>query len=309
MKKIKTIFIVGPTASGKTGLGIKLARSFNGEVISADSMQIYKGIEIASAAPSIAEREGIVHHLISIREKNRQYSVCDFVNDANEILKDIISRNKVPFCVGGTGLYIDSFSQNIDFGESTKNEIVTKLQSRFINDGIEPLLKELETVDYASFLKLNKNDTKRIIHALAVYYSTGRTITERNILSKNSEKNIDPLFIGLTFFDRENLYRRINDRVDLMIKNGLLEEAKASYELKDNKAAAFAIGHKEFFPFFNGEISLEQAIDNLKQKTRNYAKRQLTWFRKNKQINWIYADKCVPYDSAFELCRQFLERK
>lgn len=287
LKKNKVIVIVGPTASGKTSLSIKLAKAFNGEIISADSMQVYKGIEIASATPTIEEKSGIEHHLISFLEPNEQYSVCEFVNEANKIINDVVNRNKLPLVVGGTGLYIDSLLQNIDFGEETKSDIRDELNKKAEELGLDVLYNELKLVDIDSYNRIKPNDKKRIIRALEVYYSTGETITARNERSKLNESNIEPLIFGINYSDRNELYDRINKRVDIMAQNGLVDEAKNAYLSPKFKGAKFAIGHKELFPYFKGEITLEQALENLKMQTRRYAKRQITWFKRNENIIWL----------------------
>lgn len=286
-KKNKVVVIVGPTASGKTSLSIELAKMFNGEIISADSMQVYKGIEIASAAPTKDEKYGVEHHLISFLEPNEQYSVCDFVNDANKKIVDIIKRDRVPIIVGGTGLYIDSLLQNIDFGEETKSKIRDELNEKAENFGLDVLYNELKSLDIDAYNRIKPNDKKRIIRALEVYYSTGETITSRNERSKNNESNIDPIIFGINYSDRNELYERINKRVELMALNGLVDEAKNAYLNPKFKGAKFAIGHKELFAYFKNELSLEQALENLKMQTRRYAKRQITWFKRNENIIWL----------------------
>lgn len=286
-KKNKVVVIVGPTASGKTSLSIELAKIFNGEIISADSMQVYKGIEIASAAPTKDEKCGVEHHLISFLEPNEQYSVCDFVNDANKKIVDIIKRDRLPIIVGGTGLYIDSLLQNIDFGEETKSKIRDELNEKAENFGLDVLYNELKSVDIDAYNRIKPNDRKRIIRALEVYYSTGKTITSRNERSKNNESNIDPIIFGINYSDRNELYERINKRVELMALNGLVDEAKNAYLNPKFKGAKFAIGHKELFAYFKNELSLEQALENLKMQTRRYAKRQITWFKRNENIIWL----------------------
>ena len=286
-KKQKIIVIVGPTASGKTSLSIELAKAFNGEIISADSMQVYKGIEIASAAPTMEEMQGIKHHLVSFLEPNEQFSVFDFVKLANSKIEEISNCGKLPIVVGGTGLYIDSLLENIDFGEDTDNDIRAKLEKRAYDEGLESLYEELRTIDELAYKRIKANDKKRIIRALEVYYSTGETISARNKRSKIKESNLEPIIFGINYEERETLYKRINDRVELMAENGLLDEAKEAYISPRFKGAKYAIGHKELFGFFLGEISLSEALENLKMQTRRYAKRQITWFKRNKNIIWL----------------------
>ena len=309
MSKIKTVFIVGPTASGKTGLGISLAEKFSGEIVSADSMQIYKGIPIASAAPDAEEMRGIPHHMLEFLDPSISYSVADYVKAAREIIADIENRDKCPFVVGGTGLYISSLADNTEYTEEeTDYELRRRLESRFDEVGAQEMLKELAEFDPDTALRLHPNNRRRIIRAFEVYKTTGKTITEQNELSHKGEEYIEPLLIGINYRDREKLYDRINLRVDIMLENGLLEEAKTA--LKQNGGAVQAIGHKELADFLNGECSLSEATENLKRQTRRYAKRQLTWFNRDKRINWIYADETEDLlKEAARLTEEFLERE
>ena len=309
LDKIKTIVIVGPTASGKTNLSIKIAKEFNGEIISADSMQVYKGLEIASAAPTQEEQSGIQHYFVGNKEPDSQFTVCDFVNEANEIIIDINKRNKLPIIVGGTGLYIDSLINNIDFGINSTENIREELNKKVDEIGLDFLYKELLMIDKDYAEKISINDKKRIIRALEIYYSTGKTMTIRHEQSKNKEKLINPLLIGINFKNREILYDRINNRVDLMLKNGLLEEAKKSYQNKNFCGAAQAIGHKELYNYFENVCTLNEVSENLKMQTRRYAKRQLTWFRKNKDINWLYADEENILEKSINLINKFLVKE
>lgn len=307
MSGIKTIFIVGPTASGKTELGIRLAKKFGGEIVSADSMQIYGGIHIASAAPDEEEKRGIRHHMLEFLEPESEFSVADYTKAARKIIKDINSRGRLPIVVGGTGLYINALADNTVFiTEKTDSLLRDRLEKRFDNIGGAAMLKELETVDTVSAAKLHPNDRKRIVRAFEVYSLTGETKTRQNELSKTGEKIIDPFFIGITYRDRQKLYGRINLRVDKMLENGLLDEAKAA--LNRNGGGAFqAIGHKELAGYINGECTLEEAAERLKMQTRRYAKRQLTWFNKNERIHWLYPDGGGDIFSAAEdLINNFL---
>lgn len=296
MKKIPVIAVVGATASGKTAMAVKLAKLFDGEVISADSMQIYKGMDIATAKPDKTEQDGIPHHLIDFLETDEKYSVARFVEDAKRCATDIFSRGKIPVVAGGTGLYVDSFLENVLFDDEPDNsEIREKLLERRQKEGIESLFDELKRIDPETADKLHINNEGRIIRALEIYYLTGQTKSERLVLSRRAQSDFEPVYIGLDYKDREKLYKRIDMRVDIMMRNGLLEEAKEYFAIERNYTSAQAIGYKELAPFFNGEISLEEAMDNLKRATRRYAKRQLTWFRKNQKINWIYCDEYDDY--------------
>lgn len=311
MSKIKTVFIVGPTASGKTSLSIELAKKFGGEIISADSMQIYKGIHIASAAPDEEEKQGIKHHLLEFLNPDEQYSVADYVLSAKDIIKDINNRGKLPIIVGGTGLYISSLLENTEFLEvETDQELRNELEELYDNIGGEEMLKKLACFDEVSAAKLHANDKKRIVRAFEVYHLAGKTKTEQNELSHKIESDLNPIIIGITYQNRELLYERINRRVDIMCENGLVDEAKTAY-INGNKKGGFqAIGHKELFGFFENNCSLDEAIENLKQQTRRYAKRQLTWFRRNEDINWLYADeKYNVLDKAEILVENFLKEE
>ena len=309
MSKIKTVFILGPTASGKTGLGISLAEKFSGEIVSADSMQIYKGIHIASAAPDIAEMRGIPHHLLEFLEPSVSYSVADYVKAARGVIADIEKRGNLPIAVGGTGLYISSLADNTEYtDEETDYALRKALENRFDQIGAEEMLKELSEFDPDTAARLHPNNRRRIIRAFEVYKTTGKTVTEQNELSRKGEEHIEPLLIGINYRDREKLYERINLRVDIMLKNGLLEEAKTA--LGENGGAVQAIGHKELAGFLKGECTLNEAAEKLKRQTRRYAKRQLTWFNRDKRINWIYADETADaVKEASGLIKEFLERE
>lgn len=309
MSRIKTVFIVGPTASGKTGLGVSLAEKFSGEIVSADSMQIYKGIHIASAAPDTEEMRGIPHHLLEFLEPSDNYSVADYVKTARGVIEDIKKRGRLPMVVGGTGLYISSLADNTEYTEEETDYLLrNSLESRFDEIGAEQMLKELAEFDPDTAARLHPNNRRRIIRAFEVYKTTGKTITEQNSLSHMGKKYIEPLLIGINYRDREKLYERINLRVDIMLKRGLLEEARTA--LLNDGGAVQAIGHKELAGFLKGECSLDEAAENLKMQTRRYAKRQLTWFNRDKRINWIYADETDDVvKEAARLIKEFSERE
>ncbi len=307
---IKAVFIVGPTASGKTSLSIQLAKKFDGEIISADSMQIYKGIHIASAAPDESEKCGVPHHLIEFLETDQEYSVADYVKSARECIKDISCRGKLPIIVGGTGLYITSLLDNIEYTEvDTDYSLRQSLEEKFSLIGGEEMLKELAEFDPQTASELHPNNKRRIIRAFEVYLQTGNTKTQQNILSKQNKGEILPLVIGVNFKDRQRLYDRINLRVDLMMQNGLLEEANSIYSMANQKGAFQAIGHKELYKYFENECSLEEAVEHLKQQTRRYAKRQMTWFNKDTRINWLYHDTDEVSNKAEELVNEFLKEE
>lgn len=292
-EKIKILCVVGPTASGKTGLSIELAKALDGEIISADSMQIYKGLSIASAAPTSEEMQGIPHHLIEFLDTNDAFTVADYTALARQKISEVAARGKFPIIVGGTGLYINSLVDNIEFIEQeTDNTVRERLTNEYKSLGGEAMLEKLREIDPDAAATLHPNNDRRIIRALEIYELTGRTLTQQNILSRQNESPYDPVMIGLNYTDRATLYERINRRVDLMLENGLLDEARAAFDRRTEATdgAVQAIGHKEFFDFFEGNITLDEAVELLKRSTRRYAKRQLTWFLRDERINWIYPD-------------------
>ncbi len=290
MKK-KAVVIVGPTASGKTSLGVYVANKFNGEVISADSMQIYKGMAISTAKPTKDEMQGIKHHMIDFVEINDKYSVSNYCEDARKCFDDITARGKLPVIVGGTGLYIDSFLTNTQFLQNASSQsLKEQLEEELKTKGIDELYLELRSVDPVAAERIHPNNKVRVLRALEVYRATGKTITEQAELSHLVESDIEPLYIGVTYDDREKLYDRINKRVDIMVQNGLVDEAKNVFSKDVSKTAFNSIGCKEIKPYLDGESTLDDCIEKLKLSTRHYAKRQLTWFRRNKKINWVYPD-------------------
>ncbi len=308
MKKALAVVILGPTASGKTSLAIEIANKINGEIISADSMQIYKKMDIATAKPTAYERSQAVHHLIDIIEPDEDFNVARYKEMAIEKMEDIISRNKIPVIAGGTGFYIDTLINNTEFLDYEKSDIRECLEAREEKEGIEALFEELKRVDPETAAKLHINDRKRIIRALELYTSTGRTMSEQRELSHKNKSGYNWCIIGLNALDRQILYDRINLRVDEMIKAGLVEETKKFYFADYSSTAVQAIGYKELKPWLDGAVSFEDAVEKLKMETRRYAKRQLTWFRKNKDINWLYIDQISKrelVDEAEKLIRNF----
>lgn len=300
-KKPCVIAVVGPTASGKTGLGVELAKLFDGEIVSADSMQIYKGMDIATAKPSHGEMQGIPHHLMSVIDYSDTFNVAEYVSMAKETIDNILKRNKLPIIVGGTGLYIDSVLDGVSYGEfDIDNARKQELEQSAKTDGGECLLELLSKYDEELAKKLHPNDYSRIIRGILVYESTGVTLTQHKAMSKLGGRPYDDLIIGLWCDDREFLYERINRRVDQMIDMGLVQEAREFFEKDLSRTARAAIGHKELYPFFLGEKNLEDCIQNLKQETRRYAKRQMTWFRRNDKINFINIDKATSFDEVVQ---------
>lgn len=306
--KIPLIVVCGPTASGKTGLGIRLAQYYNGEVVSADSMQIYKGMDVATAKPTAEEMQGITHHMIDCVETNKSYSVAEYVESARKIIENIYLRKKIPVLVGGTGLYINSILNNIEFGEDNYDEELRKsLNNRLIVEGAEALLKELESFDPRSAERLGTTNHRRLIRAIEIYRTTGKTMTQFIEESRLVPSPYDDVRIGLNCKDRQNLYNRINKRVDIMVQQGLIEEAEKFRTLSYSKTAVKAIGYKELEPYFTGEITIEEALENLKRETRRYAKRQLTWFRRDEKIKWIYTDE-ITSQQIVDLAIEYVEK-
>lgn len=289
--KCFVLAVVGPTASGKTKLSIELAKRFNGEIVSADSMQIYKCMDIGTAKPTIDEMCGIPHHLINFLDVSSEFSVAEYVNLAHKCIEEIIKKGKIPIICGGTGLYVRSLLDDIKFQENKSSECIRReLEEKANNEGVQSLLDELTRFDPESAKKLHPNNLKRIIRAIEIYRMTGITLTKQQELSTLKPTRYNSCVIGLDFRDRSNLYDRINKRVEQMFASGLLEEAEKILDLPLSKTAGGAIAYKELSGFFSGYITPEEAEETLKIKTRRYAKRQLTWFHKDRNINWIYVD-------------------
>ena len=292
MKKIPLIVVCGPTASGKTGIAVELAKRYNGEVVSADSMQIYKNLSIATAKPDEHEMQGIPHHMIDFLEPDKPFSVADYVRMASQMITDIYSRNKMPILCGGTGLYITSLVENVRFDDTGSDEnIRNRLSSEAQTKGNHFLWEKLMQIDPETASKVHENNLPRVIRALEVYEITGVRLSEHKVNSRKQASVYDACIIGLTCADRATLYDKINKRVDMMVENGLVEECRRVYEAGELKTAFQAIGFKELAPYFNGESDLDTCIDNIKLETRHYAKRQLTWFRNLNGINWVETDK------------------
>ena len=278
----KIIAIVGPSSSGKTALSVSLAKEINGEIISVDSRQIYKGLDIGSAKPTVDERHGIVHHMMDIIEVTEPFTVADFCDEANKIIEDIISRGKVPILAGGTGLYFRTLLQDFDLPRVAPNE---KLREELNEKSCEELYNMLLEKDYDIAQKIHFNNKVKIVRALEVCISLGIPMSKAQ---KKKESPYDVLWIGLNTQDREFLYERINKRVDIMLSQGLEKEAKDLFEkYGENNILLNTIGYQEFFPYFKGETDFSSAIELLKQNTRRYAKRQISWFNANKDINWF----------------------
>ena len=291
-KKIKIVSVIGPTASGKTKLAVDICKAIGGEVVSCDSMQIYKYMDIATAKPTKEEMQGIPHHMMDFVEPTEKYSVAAYLDEARKTIEDIAARSKIPVLTGGTGLYYSSLIDNVKFFEEDPDTTIRdNLKLRLEQEGAQKLLDELNEIDPQTAEMLHPNNTGRIIRALELYYKRGITMTEQKRQSKLEGEIYDCKAIGLDARDRQYLYSRINRRVDMMVEAGLIDEARKFLNDNLGKTSAQAIGYKELIPYFNNEISLEAALDNLKMETRRYAKRQLTWFRKDKRINWLYIDE------------------
>ena len=290
MEKPLVVVVLGPTASGKTSLGIEIAEKFNGEIVSADSMQIYEKMDIATAKPSSEELSRVKHHLIGFVPVGEKFSVARYKEKATEVIDDILSRGKLPVVVGGTGFYIDTLVKNTEFLDYEDSGIRNKLEAKCESDGIETLYNELKVIDPKAAEKLHINDNKRIIRALEVYYATGKTISEQEDFSHLNESKYRWCLIGLKAQDRQFLYDRINLRVDKMLEEGLVEETLEFFKSDVSQTAAQAIGYKELKPYLDSLVSLDEALDKLKMESRRYAKRQLTWFRRNHNIHWLDID-------------------
>ena len=304
MKKI--VCIAGPTGSGKTKLGIETAKKYNGEIISADSMQIYKKLNIGTAKPTEEEKEGIEHHLIDIISPCSQFSVKEFVDLANEKIDGIIKKNKLPVIVGGTGLFISSLIDNVKFSESEQDErLREELKNLAEEKGAEYLHNMLKDIDYESYLRLHPNNIRRVIRAIEYFKTTGMTMSEQIKNSKNVPSQFDVRYFGLNT-RREVIYERINKRVDIMVEQGLFDEVYALYNegIDLRYKSMQAIGYKQLIMHFEGKLTKEEAIDLIKQESRRYAKRQLTWFRRDERIIWIDIEK---YNTP-ELQLEFIEK-
>lgn len=311
-KKIPVIAVVGPTASGKTALGISLAKRLNGEVVSADSMQIYKELSIATAKPTKDEMQQINHHMIDFLSVTDDFSVAEYVKLASEKIEQIYSNGKVPIIVGGTGLYVDSLLGGVDFdAQPNDGAIRNRLSAEYDEQGADFVWQKLFNVDESAAKNIHKNNKKRLIRSLELYEITHETEQERNEKSKVNASIFDAIYICINCKDRQNLYDRINRRVDEMIEKGLLDEVNNYYEIDGTKTASQAIGCKELKPFLDGECSLEECVDALKRSTRRYAKRQLTWFLRNDSLNLFFSDEMSISEienKAYEICYDFLKK-
>ena len=288
MNKPKVIVICGPTASGKTALSIELAKKVNGEIISSDSMQIYKDMDIGTAKPTEKEMQGIKHYLIDFVEPHQRYSVAEFKKDAENAIEEVLEKDKTPIVVGGTGLYVDSLIYGIEYPDIELDEKYREeLEKRADKEGLELLYNEAKKIDPQAIEKISKNDKKRILRILEIYKATGKNKTEQEKESRKNGIKYDYKVFAINM-DREILYDRINKRVDIMIENGLIEEVeKLLKKYTEFPTAMQGLGYKEVVEYLQGKITKEEMIEKIKRETRRYAKRQITWFKKNKQTIWI----------------------
>lgn len=308
--KIPVVAVVGPTASGKSRLAVEIALRKNGEVISADSMQIYKGMSIGTAKPGTEEMCGVAHHLIDFADISQPFSVANYVALASKCITELNARGKLPVIAGGTGLYIRSLLNNIQFTDDDKDEALReKLAQKAAQEGAGPLLAELRSFDPESAERIHPNNLGRIIRAIEIYRTTNVTMTEQMKRSKQKPTPYNACVIGLDFKDRQKLYDRINQRVDLMMDDGLLQEAREVLGQPGSQTALQAIGYKELLPYFDAECTLDEAVKKIKQESRHYAKRQLTWFRRDEDIHWIMVDDAPNFDTVIEEAMRIIDRK
>ena len=309
MKK-QIVVICGPTASGKTALSIALAKAFNGEVVSADSMQIYRRMDIGTAKPTLEERDGVPHHMLDVAEPGESYSVSRYAEEASACVEDILARGRLPIVCGGTGLYIDGLIRGTDFQPAgTDSGLREQLEVEWEIQGAEAMMARLAAVDPDSAARLHLSDKRRILRALEVYLATGETITVHNARSKAVPPRYEALMIGLNTEPRQILYDRIDRRVDVMLEQGLLQEVRSLLEdgLLEGTAAQ-AIGYKELLAHFRGEMTLDAAADLIRQKSRNYAKRQLTWFRRDERVKWIVYNAPEAAQAVLQEATEYLTR-
>ena len=309
MKRIAAV--VGPTASGKTALAVALAKQFNGEVVSADSMQIYRKLNIGTAKPTAEEMQGVPHHMLDVADPGESYSVSRYEKEATACVEDILSRGKLPILCGGTGLYVDALIRGGGFLESgVDSGLRAQLEEEWDARGGEAMLQRLASFDPDSAARLHLNDKKRIIRAVEVYLQTGITITAHNARTAALPPRYDAVMIGLRTDPRQILYSRIDRRVTKMLDAGLEQEARKLLESGDLAGtAAQAIGYKEMLAYFHGEATLEQAADLIRQKSRNYAKRQLTWFQRDDRVHWITYNQPESEAEVFRIATNFLQEQ
>lgn len=305
----RVLCVVGPTASGKTKMAVALARRFGGEVVSVDSMQIYRGMTIGTAAPTAAEMEGVPHHMIAVADPAESWSVARFCQAADGCIQDILARGRLPVLAGGTGLYLDALIRGDDFAPGSQGgEVRLRLQRELREQGPEALLERLRTVDPETAGRLHLRDEKRILRALEIYEQTGEPMSLRDRRGRQRPDRYDALYIGLSFRDREDLRQRIDRRVDDMVRQGLLQEVQDLLDsgLPRDATALQAIGYKQFLAVADGTATPDQAVEEVKLRSRQYAKRQLTWLRRNPDIHWILWDREPDFPAALQNATDFL---
>ena len=302
------ICIAGPTASGKTALAVELAKLLNGEVISCDSMQVYKRMDIGTAKPTEEEMQGIPHHMIDVAEPYEDFSVSRYCKMAAPIVDDIVARGKTAIIAGGTGLYMDSLIRGNAFAPFPSTGVRERLETQADSEGMEFLLNWLRSIDPEAAARLHLSDRKRIIRALEVYLETGQTITEHNRKTQQIPPKYTPLWLGLDFADRAELYCRIDRRVDMMLEMGLISEIQGllASGIPPRCTAMQAIGYKEFVNALNGEETIAQAAEEVKKSSRHYAKRQLTWFRRNPKLHWLKRQTGEKNEEILSIARQII---
>ena len=304
----RIICIAGPTASGKTALAVELAKELNGEVVSCDSMQVYRRMDIGTAKPTKEEMQGIVHHMIDVAEPDEDFSVSRYCEMASPIVDDILARGKTAVIAGGTGLYMDSLIRGNAFAPFPATGVRERLEEQADAEGMQAMLRRLQSVDPDSAARLHLSDRKRILRALEVWLETGETITEHNRKTQAIPPRYTPLWLGLDFADRAELYHRIDTRVDAMLEMGLMEEIREllASGIPAKCTAMQAIGYKEFVNALNGEETVEKAAEEVKKSSRHYAKRQLTWFRRNPRLHWLTRQTGQKNEEILTAARQII---
>ena len=301
------ICLAGPTASGKTALAVALAQALNGEVVSCDSMQVYKFMDIGTAKPTLGEMQGIPHYMIDVADPREDYSVSRYCKDAAPIVEDIVSRGKTAIIAGGTGLYMDSLIRGNDFAPFPSTGVRERLERQADAEGLEAMRSWLRSIDPEAEARIQ--DRKRLLRALEVYLETGETITEHNRRTQALPPRFTPLWLGLDFENRQSLYHRIDQRVTHMLEAGLLQEIRSLLQsgVPDTATAMQAIGYKEFVSALNGHGTVEAAADSVRQSSRRYAKRQLTWFRRNPAVHWLIREDETSGEEIFRSARQIIQ--
>ncbi len=304
----KILCIVGPTASGKTRLSVALAQAMDAEIVSFDSMQVYSGMDIGTAKPTMEERGGIRHHMFDVARPNEDFSVGRYVEMADACVQDILSRGKAAVLVGGTGLYVDSLIAGREFAPFPSTRRREELYKRLENEGIEPLYAELMRIDPQAAENIHPANHKRVLRALEVFLETGTTLSEHNRLTQLQPPKYEPIWIGLDYVNRETLYRRIDLRVEVMLAQGLEQEVRGLLQsgIPKNATALQAIGYKELVAYLNGEGTLEEAKQTIQRSSRRYAKRQRTWFYRNEKVQWLLLEDEPNFDAVFHRARQLV---